>query len=75
MVELGGAPVRHLDQFARAFHLAQLPARRGEDGHRYAAGVLAEAFARLSIALRLTGRERPFAMGPRRGKIADKVAD
>jgi hypothetical protein len=34
MPDLGRAPVRRLDLFARAFDLAQLPTREGEEGHR-----------------------------------------
>ena len=47
VAELGCAAVYRLDQFARAFDLAQLPHRYAEPGHRNQAGVLAEAFARL----------------------------
>ena len=48
--------------------------RHGEDGHRDGAGVLAEAFARLPIALGVAGGERPLAMGPRLEEIAGEVA-
>ena len=73
--QLGRAAVRRLDQFARAVDLAQLPHRCGEPGHRRQAGVLAEAFARLPIALRVAGRERALAMGPRLREFPEIEAD
>ena len=74
VAEVSRAPVRLIDQFARAFDLAQLPHRHGEDGHRYGAGVVAEAFPRLPVAFRVASVERPLAMGPRLEEIAGKVA-
>src|SRR5208282_1184755 len=75
VAELGCAAVHRLDQFARAFDLAQLPHRYGEPGHRNQAGVLAEAFARLPIALRVAGCERALAMDPRFREFAEPIAD
>ena len=75
VAELGRAAVHRLDQFARAVDLAQLPHRYGEPGHRRQAGVLAEAFARLPIALRVAGCERALAMDPRFREFAEPIAD
>ena len=44
-------------------------------GHRRRAGVLAEAFARLPIALRVAGRERTLAMDTRVREFAEPIAD
>src|SRR5208282_4104018 len=82
VAELGCAAVHRLDQFARAFDLAQLPHRYGEPGHRNQAGVLAEAFARLPherrgelarrLQLALYEREGPLTVCGREafGKVA-----
>ena len=59
---------------SRAVDLAQLPVRQGKNRRRQGPGVFAVALSRLLFVLRVTGVERPFAMGPRLGEIADKVA-
>ena len=74
VAEVSRALVHLIDQFARAFDLAQLPHRHGEDGHYDRARVVGEAFARLLFALWVAGGERPLAMGPRLEEIAGKVA-
>ena len=75
VAELGRVAVHRLDQFARAFDLAQMPHRYAEPGHRSQASVLAEAFARLPVAFRIAGRERALAMDPRFGEFAETIAD
>ena len=47
MPALGRAPVRNVDELARALDFAQLPIRGGEDGGRVGPRVLAVAFPRL----------------------------
>ena len=75
VAEISRAAIHRLDQFAGAFDLAQLPHRYREPRHRGQAGVLAEAFARLPIALKTAGGESPLAMCSRLRKFAERKAD
>jgi hypothetical protein len=75
MAEPGRASVRHLDQFARAVDLAQLPGRDGQTRHDQRAGVLAETLPRLLFMSGGAGFKRPLAMGSGVQKITGKVTD
>ena len=74
VAEFAPAPVRLLDQFARAVDLAQLPHGHGEDGHHHGASGVVEAFLCLPVALSVASLERPLAMDPRLEEIAGLVA-
>ena len=50
VTQLGATTGRPIDQLARPFNLAQLPACQGEAAHRHRAGVVAIAFQRFLIA-------------------------
>ena len=75
VAELRRAMVRHVDQFVRAFDLAQLPARYGKDGHCDRAGVVAEPLPCLQITFMAALVERPFAVDSRVKKVAGIIAD
>ena len=59
-----------LISFARTFDFPQLPHGHAKEGHRYGARVVVEPFARLPLALKFAGLERPLAMGPRLEEFA-----
>ena len=62
------ALVRLVDQFARAFDLAQLPRRHGEQGQRQGSGVVAETFPRLLSSAR-SQRDRASRKSPETGTV------
>ena len=72
VAEFSGAPARRVDQYPRAFRLAQFPRCHGEAGHRQGPGVVGEAFASLPVTLGVAGVERALAIIPRLEEVGGK---
>jgi hypothetical protein len=74
VAEFAPAPVRLLDQFARAVDFTDLPHGHGENGHHQGASGVVEPFLCLPVALSIAGLERSLTMGASLEEIAGLVA-
>ena len=74
VADLGRAPGRRLDQFARAFDLAQLPHDHGEDC-RCPGAIVAKTIPNLRVGVRVASGEPPLVVGSRLNKVSLPVSD